>query len=100
MITATRDSVQIVKGEMACSRYRMCAVRVGAARPASCSMSVIGDLLVGKELLGEAEGAHVGHALGIEDAVEVVALVLDHPGVEALGLALDGIALLVEAGVA
>src|SRR3954471_2335012 len=98
-ITATSDRVQSVKGEIACMRYMTCAVVVGAGRPVSPSISVIGNLLSGEQLFGEPELAHVGHALGIQDAIQVVALVLHDAGMEALRLALDRIALLVEAGV-
>src|SRR4030095_15758255 len=45
------------------------------------------------ELLGEGERGEVGQARGIEDAVEMVALVLHHAGVEAAGFALDALAL-------
>src|SRR5262245_61121289 len=44
------------------------------------------------QLLGEGERGEVGHALGIEDAVEVVALVLHDAGVEAAGFAVDALA--------
>ena len=47
-----------------------------------------------------AEHAHVAHAHRIEDAVQVVALVLDHAGVEAVRLAFDRPALRIEALVA
>src|SRR4051812_42423674 len=40
------------------------------------------------------------HALGIEDAVEMVALMLHHPGVKSLGRALDRLAVEPDAPVA
>src|SRR5687768_14366863 len=73
----------------------MWALVVLTARPLVPSISVICDLLVGKELPGETERAHVGHALRIQDAVQVVALVLDHARVESFGDALYRIAILV-----
>ena len=42
------------------------------------------------------EAAHVAHAIEVDAAVEVVALVLDHAGEEALGLQHVGLALAVE----
>src|SRR5205085_2791062 len=103
MITAITESVHAVKGEMACITYITCATVVGGwltGVPVSCSISVIGDVLPWEELCGEAEAAHVGHAHGIQDAIEVVDLVLHHAGVEPFGHAVDGLAVLVEAGVA
>src|SRR3954469_10324660 len=44
-------------------------------------------------LLDEAERAQVGHAAGIQPAVQVVAFVLDHPGVEARDRAIDRLTL-------
>src|SRR5262245_35064814 len=52
------------------------------------------------QLLAEHEHRHVGHALWIEDAVEVVAFVLDDAGVEAVRVALDLLALQPVAAVA
>src|SRR5262245_19612252 len=42
-------------------------------------------------LLQEHQLGEIGHAHGIEDAVEMIAFMLDHPGVEARGLAVDGL---------
>src|SRR5689334_20950907 len=99
MITAITESVQAVKGEIACIRYITWATVVGGrltGAPVSCSIvSVIGDVLPGEELGGEAEAAHVGHAHGIQDAIEVVDLVLHDAGVEAFGHAVDRLARLV-----
>src|SRR5262249_9798734 len=52
------------------------------------------------QLLGERQQAEIGHALGIEEAVKVVALVLHHAGVKAAGLALDVFALQPESVIA
>src|SRR5262245_5937356 len=99
-MTATTDSDHSVKGASACSRYMMCVTLVGASRPESCSISVIGYFLPREELLVEAQLRKVGHALRIQDAIEVVALVLHDARMEAVRLALERIALDVEAGIA
>src|SRR5262245_18547539 len=52
------------------------------------------------QLFGERQQAEIGHALGIEDAVEVIALMLHHAGVKAAGLALDAFALQPESVIA
>src|SRR5262245_46889030 len=52
------------------------------------------------QLLAEDEHRHIGHALRIENAVEVVAFVLDDAGVEAARLTLDRLALKAVASVA
>src|SRR6187402_2621921 len=80
----------------------MCRTRASLERSRSAAMgtSVVGNLLAGEELFDEAEAAHVGHPLRIKNAVQVIALVLHHARMEALGHAIDGIALLVEARVA
>src|SRR5436189_5005004 len=62
--------------------------------------SVVLQVLAREKLLVEAEARQVRHALRVQDTVEVVALVLHDARVEPLGDAVDGIALLVEAGVA
>ena len=62
-----------------------------APHPAPCSAGEKRRQVdrVALQFFEEDEEAVVGHPLRIEDAVEVVAFVLDDPGVEALRLALD-----------
>src|SRR5947209_7385311 len=96
---ATSESVHIVKGERACMRYIRCATVVGVRCAPSCSMSVICDLLSGEQLLRETEAAHVRHPHRVQDAIEVVHLVLHDSRVEALGHAVDLVPPLVEAGI-
>src|SRR5579872_4458995 len=48
----------------------------------------------------EAEVPQIAHALRVEDAVEVIDLVLHHPGVEGFHGAVDGCTLDVEAAIA
>src|SRR3546814_8066514 len=55
---------------------------------------------IAAELAGEGQQGEVGHALRIEDAVEMVALVLHDASMEALGLAHQRHALQREAAVA
>src|SRR5881394_3508059 len=90
MITATIASVQSVNGASPCSRYIVWTT----------FLSVIVDLLPGEELFDESEAAHVGHSLRVEDAIEMVALVLHDARVESLGETVDGVAFLVRAGIA
>src|SRR6185369_15182568 len=90
MTTATIASVQNVNGASPCSRYIVCRT----------FLSVIVDVLSREELFDEAETAHVGHSLRIENAVEMVAFVLHDARVESLGDTVDGIALLVRARIA
>src|SRR5215468_2706075 len=45
------------------------------------------------QFFGERQQAEIGHALRIEDSVEVIALVLHHAGMKSAGLALDAFAL-------
>lgn len=54
----------------------------------------------GEEDLGEAEAGEILHAHRVQDALQVIALVLHHAGMEALGDAVDGVAVLVVAGIA
>src|SRR5262245_25368703 len=64
-------------------------VRIASRSKGSVSGGIGGLAVALVHLLGEAEQRHVGHALGVEDAVEMVELVLHDAGVEARGLALD-----------
>ena len=61
---------------------------------------LVDDFRVGEQHVGIAEQAHVAHAHRIEDAIQVVAFVLDDAGVEAGDLALHRAAVRFEAGVA
>src|SRR6185312_10674046 len=85
---------------MACNRYITCVVPVGGSADGTWAASLIDEILPGEQLFVEAELGEVGHPLRVEDAVQVVALVLHHARVETLGLALDGLAVLVVARVA
>jgi len=58
------------------------------------------DLGFGKELFDVSEFRQVPNPRGIEPSDQVIALVLDHPGVETLGFAIDDRALGIEALVA
>src|SRR5215475_12556816 len=59
-------------------RVRIASRSNGAAASVSGGIGGLAVALV--HLLGEAEQRHVGHALGVEDAVEMVELVLDDAG--------------------
>ena len=65
-------------------------------------MSVIAGVVTefGKQHAGIAELGQVAHAGRVEATDQVIALVLHHPGMKALSLALDRPPLQVQAGVA
>src|SRR6266404_4156101 len=52
------------------------------------------------QFLEEDEQPEIGHPLRIENSVEMITLVLDHPGVKALDLAVDGLAVETERAIA
>jgi hypothetical protein len=52
--------------------------------------------IVGKQLILEAEPAHIVDALGVKDAVEMIALMLHHPRVKILYLPFYGLSLCIE----
>ena len=58
------------------------------------------EALAQAELVVESEGCEIAHALGVEDAVQMIAFVLHHPRVEILRLALEAAATGVEATIA
>ena len=62
--------------------------------------SVVAGVQAGKQHLGEAEAREVAHPHRVQLADQVVALVLHHAGVKAVGLARDRVAVGVETGVA
>src|SRR6059058_5086248 len=77
----------------------MCALVVLTRACGFWAMSLIDELLSGEQLLVEAELREVRHALGIKDAVQVVAFVLDNARVESFRFALERFALDIEAAV-
>ena len=66
---------------------------------AAAICSVVARVLTGKQHVLEPEAAHVAHAHGIEDAVEVIDFVLYDARMEAIHGAIDGLAEVVEAAI-
>ena len=69
-------------------------------RERSGASVVVGRIQAGKQHLGVAEAAEVAHPHRVEHADQVIAFVLHHPGMKAVGDAVDRLATLVAAGVA